>query len=43
MNTVINNMVVDKLVNPRKTLSTYGKDIVTDGSGTITSKDKTKN
>ena len=42
MNTVINNVVVDRLVNPRKTLSTYGKDIVTDGSGTITSKDETK-
>ena len=42
MNTIINNVVVDRLVDPRKTLSTYGKDIVADGSGTITPKDETK-
>ena len=42
MNTIINNVVVDRLVDPRKTLSTYGKDIVANGSGTITPKDKTK-
>ena len=43
MNTKINNVAVDRLVNLRKTLSTYGKDIVADGSGIMTSKDETKN
>jgi len=43
MNTVINNVAVDRLVDPRKTLSTYGKDIVANGSGIIISKNETKN
>ena len=43
MNTVINNVAVDRLVDPRKTLSTYGKDIVANGSGIIILKNETKN
>lgn len=43
MNTVINNVAVDRLVDPRKTLSTYGKDIVANNSSMITSKNETKN
>jgi len=43
MNIVINNVAVDILVDPRKTLSTYGKDIVANGSGIIISKNETKN
>jgi len=43
INTVINNVAVDRLVDLRKTLSTYGKDIVANGSGIIISKNETKN
>ena len=43
MNIVINNVAVDILVDPRKILSTYGKDIVANGSGIIISKNETKN